>query len=64
MIEIKEKETEKVLLKVDTLRGADLRGVDLREADLREADLRGVDLRGVKGTFTFNWDVKLRVVNK
>jgi uncharacterized protein YjbI with pentapeptide repeats len=54
------------------LRGADLRDADLREANLRWANLREANLRGAdlsyadlseaKGTFMFNWGVKLKVV--
>lgn len=52
-MEIKNK-VGKVLLKIeaDTLRGADLRG----------ADLRAANLTGAKGTFVFNYGVKLMVV--
>jgi uncharacterized protein YjbI with pentapeptide repeats len=44
------------------LRWADLRCADLSEANLSEADLRWADLKEVKGTFMFNWGVKLKVV--
>jgi uncharacterized protein YjbI with pentapeptide repeats len=46
------------------LRGANLRWADLSEADLRWADLSEADLRGAKGTFTFNWGVKLKIVEE
>lgn len=58
-IEIRNKITGKVLLKVEaeTLNGADLRG-----ADLSGADLGWADLNGAKGEFIFNYGVKLKVV--
>jgi uncharacterized protein YjbI with pentapeptide repeats len=46
------------------LRGADLSWANLRGADLREADLSWANLRGAKGTFIFNWGVKLKVVGE
>ena len=53
-MEIKHKTTGKVLLEV--------KGDTLSEADLRGADLSWADLRWAKGTFIFNWGVKLRIV--
>ncbi|OGI12480.1 hypothetical protein A3K64_00035 [Candidatus Micrarchaeota archaeon RBG_16_36_9] len=44
------------------LRYADLRFANLRSADLRFADLRYADLRSAKGSFIFNFGVKLKVV--
>ena len=41
---------------------ADLSSANLRSADLRSADLRFADLSSAKGTFTFNFRVKLKVV--
>ena len=43
---IKNKFTDKIILEIDNLCGADLREVDLRGANLCRADLREVDLRG------------------
>ena len=40
---------------------ADLREADLSWANLSGADLREADLREAKGTFIFNWGVKLKV---
>ena len=50
MIEIKHKDTGKVLLRMDaaTLQGADLRGAYLSEADLTEVDLRAAMLRDTR----------------
>ena len=44
MIQIKQKYTQKILIKVETLTGADLMGAVLTGADLREADLRAATL--------------------
>lgn len=46
MIQIKNKYTGKVILKVEELFDANLSGADLRDAYLRDADLRGANLRG------------------
>lgn len=41
---------------------ADLSFADLRSADLRSANLSSADLRSAKGTFIFNFGVKMKVV--
>jgi uncharacterized protein YjbI with pentapeptide repeats len=50
MIEIKEKETGRVIccLEVESLAGADLAGRDLTRADFHGADLRGANLEGAR----------------
>ncbi len=46
------------------LRSANLSSADLSYADLSSADLSSADLSSAKGTFIFNFGVKLRVVNE
>ena len=46
MIEIKNRYTGKVILKVESLINANLRGADLINANLRGVDLSGASLRG------------------
>jgi len=46
------------------LTGANLTGANLTGADLIWANLRDANLTGAKGAFTFNFGVKLKVVEE